>query len=278
MRIGVIANRTKAGVEEVHNRIRGWAAARNVTLITISEEDSPRELKDALDTSEMVITLGGDGTLLGAARLVGESETPILGVNLGKFGFLTESGVGELAENLEKILAADYAIVSRMNLSGRVEGQRGGPLRFTALNDAVVHRAAATRIGHFETYVGGERVNAYTADGLILSTPTGSTAYNLSAGGPLVSPEMRAIVVTPICPHTLGIRPLVLPDHEEIQIKFPEENEELRLTVDGQEGFTLTSDSIVTVGAAGYSTRLVRIGGPRFFEVLRQKLFWGKRE
>lgn len=278
MQIGVIANYTKAGVEEVHQSLRKWASGKNVTLVSISEEDSPASLHDALSASDLVLTLGGDGTLLGAAQLIGERETPIFGVNLGKFGFLTESSVEELEDKLEKVLHGEYSITSRMNLAGRVE--QGGEVifQFTALNDAVIHRAAASRIGHFETYVGGEQVNAYTADGLILSTPTGSTAYNLSAGGPLISPYMRAILVTPICSHTLGIRPLVLPDTEEIQLKFSDDNEEMRLSVDGQEGFMLTPEAIVAVGAASYSTRLIRVGGPRFFEVLRQKLYWGKRE
>jgi len=278
VRIGVIANHTKEGVDAVLRSIEKWAKRKPVDISLLSEDEGGPDRFGDLTSLDMVLTLGGDGTLLRAARFIGEREIPILGANLGKFGFLTEATVEELEEKLESILAGDYAISNRMNLSGRVETPGEATIRFTALNDAVVHRAAATRIGHFETYVSGERINAYTADGLILSTPTGSTAYSLSAGGPLISPNMRAILVTPICPHTLGIRPLVLPEHEEIQIKFPEENEELRLTADGELGFSLTSDSIVTVGAAPYSTRLVRIGGPRFYEVLRQKMYWGRRE
>jgi len=278
MRIGVIANYTKEGVRRTLDSLLKWASARGAALFVLPGDEGIPVATDDLLTADLVVTLGGDGTLLGAARLVGGSRIPILGANLGKFGFLTETSVGELEAKLDKVLAGDYTVTERMNLSGRVESPGEEPIEFTALNDAVVHRAAATRIGHFETYVSEERINAYTADGLILSTPTGSTAYNLSAGGPLVSPNMKAILITPICPHTLGIRPLLLPEDSRVQLRFPEANEELRLTVDGQEGFTIHSTSVVNVEAASFTTRLVRIGGPRFYEVLRKKLYWGRRE
>ncbi len=278
MKIGVIANYTKAGVRHTLDSLLKWASARGADLFVLPGGQGVPAATDELLTADLVVTLGGDGTLLGAARLIGSSGIPILGANLGKFGFLTETSAGELEGKLDKVLDGDYTVTERMNLAGRVESPGEEAIEFTALNDAVVHRAAATRIGHFETYVGGERINAYTADGLILSTPTGSTAYNLSAGGPLVSPNMKAILITPICPHTLGIRPLLLPEDAEVQLKFPEANEELRLTVDGQEGFAVHSESVVHVGAASFTTRLIRIGGPRFYEVLRKKLYWGRRE
>ncbi len=278
MRIGVVANMTKEGVREASARLAEWADENGVGLFTLESIAPSDEERRELSSCDLVVTLGGDGTLLGAARMLSDCETPILGANLGKFGFLTELRIGRLRETLEMVRRNEHTVESRMNLLVRVDSGGKELGRFTALNDAVVHRAGATRIGHFETYVGGARVNAYTADGLILSTPTGSTAYNLSAGGPLVTPTMNAILITPICPHTLGIRPLVLPKDEEIQIRFPDENEELRLTVDGQESLPLSPHTVVKVSMSPHRTRLIRTGGPGFYDVLREKLHWGSRE
>lgn len=278
MRVGVIANQTKKGAEHAVGVLEAWASERGHDLVVNREEHPASEMQRELLRSHVVVTLGGDGTMLGGARIVGKSQIPILGVNLGKFGFLAETSVDQLAATLDLVAADEHQIVERMNLGGRIEQSGRDTISFSALNDAVISRADATRIGRFETFLQGEMINSYTADGLILSTPTGSTAYNLSAGGPIVSPDMRAILVTPICPHTLGIRPLVLPKHEEIRVQFPDGREKYELTVDGQKLYHLTPDTTVTVFMAPFVTRLVRVGGPRFYHILRQKLYWGKRD
>jgi NAD+ kinase len=278
MKIGVVANRRKAGVEDVLERLRLWAKKSGVNVVLLGEGDPSADEEKDLDHLDFVVTLGGDGTLLRAARLVGERETPLLGVNLGSLGFLTEVGAGELEAGLSALAGGDYSLEARMKLAGTIRSPGRKEVCFSALNDAVITRAGATRIGHFQTYLGSGLISRYTADGLILSTPTGSTAYNLSAGGPLVSPTMRLILMTPICPHTLGMRPLILPEAEQVHVEFTEPGEELRLTVDGQESFVLTSDAVVRVTASAHSTRLLRTGGAEFYDVLRRKLYWGKRE
>jgi NAD+ kinase len=209
--------------------------------------------------------------------MVGALETPILGVNLGSLGFLTEIGVAGLEKALDLLRAGRFEVESRMNLHVAVESTAGERV-FHALNDAVLTRAGATRMGHFATYLGSGLISAYPADGLILSTPTGSTAYNLSAGGPIVNPKLRVIIMTPICPHTLGLRPVILPETEHIRVECTEPGEDLRLAVDGQDTRLLRSDAVLRVRAARHATRLVRVGGPEFHEVLRRKLHWGKRE
>jgi NAD+ kinase len=277
MKLSVVVNQRKAGCEEAAALVRRWADGRGVDVYRIDGPGPEALDRPRLDASDFVLSLGGDGTLLRTARFVGDRETPILGVNLGSLGFLTEIGVDDLEGALERLLSGSYDLDDRMNLYGTVTDS-SGERSFHALNDAVLTRSGATRIGHFATYLGGGLISVYTADGLILSTPTGSTAYNLSAGGPIVNPRIQAIVMTPICPHTLGLRPLILPETAHIQVECTQPDDELRLAVDGQDSYLLGSDAVLRVKAARRVTRLVRVGGPDFHEVLRRKLHWGKRE
>ncbi len=278
MKIGVVANRRKAGVDDVLGRLHLWARNAEVDVLLLGEGDPSADEERNLDHVDFVVSLGGDGTLLRAARLLGDRETPLLGVNLGSLGFLTEVTTGELEAALSSLTSGDYSLETRMKVAGTIQSPGRKEVSFSALNDVVITRAGATRIGHFQTYLGSGLISRYTADGLILSTPTGSTAYNLSAGGPLVDPTMRLILMTPICPHTLGMRPLILPEREQIHVEFTQPGEELRLTVDGQESFVLGSDAVVRVTASAHSTRLLRTGGADFYDILRRKLYWGKRE
>ena len=277
MKLSVVVNRRKEGVDEVADSLRRWGKERGDDVYVVDGADPEEAVAGRLADSDFVLSLGGDGTLLYVARLVGESETPILGVNLGSLGFLTEVTTEDLEEALQKLRDGRYEIEDRMKLDGTIV-TGGEEISFGALNDAVITRAGATRIGHFQTFLGGGLISSYTADGLILSTPTGSTAYNLSAGGPIVNPRLRVIVMTPICPHTLGLRPLILPETEHIRVEFTRPYEEMRLAVDGQDAYTLRPDTVVRVCAARTVTRLVRVGGPDFHEMLRRKMFWGKRE
>jgi NAD+ kinase len=224
-----------------------------------------------------LIVLGGDGTLLSAARLAADRQVPILAVNLGGMGFLTTVSQDELYQILEEIFSCKHRVSERVMLEAEIV--RGGAVvrRQIALNDAVLNKAALARIMDVALRVDGEYVTTYKADGLILSTPTGSTAYSLAAGGPLVYPTVEAFVVTPICPHTLTHRPLVIPDSASIEIDFKAEDDAVFLTFDGQIGIELAREDHIVVRKASEKLRLVLPARKSYFEILRNKLKWGER-
>ena len=223
-----------------------------------------------------MIVLGGDGTLLSAARLAADRHVPILAVNLGGLGFLTTVSQDELYPILEEIFSDHPRVSDRVMLQAEVI--RGGATirRQIALNDAVINKAAPARIMDMELRVNGELVTTYKADGLILSTPTGSTAYSLAAGGPIIYPSVAAFVITPICPHTLTNRPLVIPDSAKIEIDFHSEDPAVYLTLDGQVGIDLERGDRIVVQKAPEKLRLVRPSNKTYFQVLRSKLKWGE--
>jgi len=233
--------------------------------------------EEVAERVDLLVVLGGDGTLLSVARAARERPVPILGVNLGTLGFLTEVVLDELFAALERVLVGDVRISVRMRLEVEVrcgEKQRG---RFLALNDAVVNKTALARMINLETRAGGKLVSEYHADGLIVATPTGSTAYSLSAGGPILAPELAAFVLTPICPHTLTQRPIVLPEASEIELRVLPPTEEVQLTVDGQEGLILSPEDHIWVRRSQAPVQLVESPFRNRFEILRQKLHWGQR-
>src|SRR5205823_10012580 len=222
--------------------------------------------------SDLVITFGGDGTLLSVARHAPDN-VPILGVNMGTLGFLTEVRVEEFPETLEHVLAGDFQSEERMTFDVSV-----GDRSYRVLNDATINKSALARIVDMRVTVSGAFVSNFRADGLIVATPTGSTAYNLSAGGPIIHPAMSAIVLTPICPHMLTNRPIVLPDALDVEIRIAAaaSDQEIFLTLDGQEGLPLTADDTVRVRKSAMSVKLVRTGEKSYFDVLRAKLKWGE--
>lgn len=222
--------------------------------------------------SDLLITFGGDGTLLSVARHAPQN-VPILGVNMGTLGFLTEVRVEEFPDTLKHVLAGDFQAEERMTFDVLVRDRT-----YRVLNDATINKSALARIVEMRVGVSGAFVSNFRADGLIVSTPTGSTAYNLSAGGPIIHPTMSAIVITPICPHMLTNRPIVLPDAFEIEIRIaaPASDQEIFLTLDGQEGLSLTTDDTVRVRRSASSVMLVRTGEKSYFDVLRAKLKWGE--
>ncbi len=227
---------------------------------------------------ELGIVLGGDGTLLAVARAFGARPVPILGINLGTLGFMAEISRDELFPRLEEVLAGRYEIEARMRLQVGVQRESVGDQRFLALNDAVISNTALSRMVDLEMIAGGISVATYHADGLILATPTGSTAYSLSAGGPLLPPGFEAMLVTPICPHTLSQRPLVLAPQTQLTIRvLPTRGGEVHLTVDGQVGCALASGDLVQVSRSEHPVRMLVPPGRNPFEVLRQKLHWGAR-
>lgn len=229
-------------------------------------------------TTDLLIVIGGDGTLLSVARAVGTHAVPILGVNLGRLGFLTEVNVDELFGALEKVLSGDVRIEPRMRLDVRVFRGSRELGAYLALNDAVITKTALSRMIDLDARAAGAHVTTYHADGLILSTPTGSTAYSLSAGGPLLLPGLDAIVLTPICPHSLTQRPLVIPRHTEIEIVVRSGgHNEVALTVDGQEGMALEDQDRVVARASEHPVSIVGSPFRNHYEILHAKLRWGER-
>src|SRR5215510_3086586 len=226
-----------------------WLAERNITLVGGPEIERERIAHqtgcgvDQLESEkiaghvDLILVLGGDGTMIATARLIGDQEVPVLGVNYGGLGYLAEFRIEELFTALESILAGNYRLDRRVMLA--VELRREGELPKTSrvLNDVVINKSALARIIEIEAYLNSQFVNSFRADGLIVSTPTGSTAYNLSAGGPVIFPSMNAVVITPICPFTLSNRPIAVPDDSVIEVRLVTRNEEVALTLDGQVGF-----------------------------------------
>ena len=237
------------------------------------EQVGPDQLASSVD---LVLVLGGDGTMIAAARMMGATEVPVLGVNYGGLGYLAEFRIEELYSALESILAGDYRLDRRVMLD--VELQRGDeqPKRNRVLNDIVINKSALARIIEIEAFLNRQFVNSFRADGLIVSTPTGSTAYNLSAGGPVIFPSMNAVVITPICPFTLSNRPIVVPDDAVIELCLKTEQEEVALTLDGQVGFPLQVEDRVTIRKSQTTFNIVQPMNRNYFEVLRDKLRWGR--
>jgi NAD+ kinase len=226
--------------------------------------------------AECLIVLGGDGTLLNHARRAAPAGIPLLGINTGRIGFLTEVEAPELSFALEKLFHDEYYIDRRMMLEARVYRQGRLVEHSIALNDAVITKGSFARLIFLETFVDEEYVTTYPADGLIIATPTGSTAYSLSAGGPLVSPELELMLVTPICPHSLWVRPLVIGADREVKINVHSQKEEVMLTMDGQYGFRLEQNDTVTVSRAGCKAKNIRLKNRSFFSLLRKKLSEGE--
>lgn len=245
--------------------------AEQIGQINGFDED---EIPDLVD---LIIVLGGDGTLISVARRVGHRDLPILGINLGRLGFLTEVTQAELPEMLDRLVTGDYQVTDRMMLDASI--RRNGELvgSYTVLNDVVINKGALARIIDMATSVDGRYLSTYKADGLIVSTPTGSTGYNLAAGGPIIYPEINSLVITPICPHMLTNRPIVVWSKSIIEIEVKFENDVVFFTADGQVGRKLLPGDIVEVRRSQARTKLVTSPSKDYFEILRTKLSWGER-
>ncbi len=267
--IGLVVNLRKKGASNVSKRLECWLKERNLRVV--KEGEGIRKLKRA----DLVIALGGDGTLLHTARLIGPSQIPLLGVNLGGLGFLTEMTLKELYPVMRKILKGKFGIEERMMIKAVIGKRASRSPELIALNDIVISIGKLARVINLEIYINDEYISTYTADGLIVSTPTGSSAYSLSAGGPLVNPRMKAIILTPICPHALAIRPLVISGEEKVKILVKSDHDEIRLTVDGQESLSLNSGQQIEIKKAPYSLQLIKPEKRSFYEILRRKLDWG---
>ena len=281
--VGICVKRDQQQVAERVATLEEWLHDRGVEVVLDREAArwlarQGAELEDIAARVDLMIVLGGDGTLLSAARAIGERAVPLLGVNLGTLGFLAETSSDELYDALEQAFAGRLVVAERMRLD--VEVERGGHVveRQLALNDAVIGKSALSRMIDLEMRTDGGFVTTYHSDGLIVATPTGSTAYSLSAGGPILLPEGESIVLTPICPHTLTQRPLVLPDHYRIEILVLDtRGGDVHLTVDGQVGTPLEQGDRVTVARSAHPARLLVSPHRSPFAVMREKLRWGER-
>jgi len=228
--------------------------------------------KKVLMDSDMIIALGGDGTILRTARFVGIHEKPILGINLGKLGFLAEVSLDELEECFVDIVAGRYIVEERMMLQAKATGL---PPTFVALNDIVIDKYGTSRVMNIETYVNKDYLATYAADGIIVSTPTGSTAYSLANGGPIVTPDCRAMTIGPICPHTLTARPVIVPEDSAITVKIAAAANNVHVTADGQLEKLFDVPLSITISKAPFRARLVRRPNTNYYDILRKKLNWG---
>jgi NAD+ kinase len=271
--IGAVVGPRKPEALEVVSRLREWCEARGIELRAVNSVAEPGgELDDDID---LIVVLGGDGTMLGAARMMGEREIPVLGVNFGFLGYMTEFTLEEMFPALENVRKGNFAVERRMMID--VTLNRGGVAAAArrALNDAVITKSTPARMIEIESYINGMLVNSFRADGMIVATPTGSTAYSLSAGGPIVHPSMSAILLTPICPHMLSNRPAVVPGESVVDLIFKRADTDLLLTIDGQPGVELQHDDRITLRRSETSFNLVQSTNRNYFEVLRTKLKWG---
>jgi NAD+ kinase len=281
--VGICVKLGQRGLAGMVDGLEKWLVDRGLEVLPDPEAGRwtnasgiPRS--ELAQRADLVVVLGGDGTLLSVARAIGERDVSILGVNLGTLGFLTETAREDLFPTLEGVFEGHFVVEERMRFDVGVERDGEDLGRFTALNDAVISNTALSRMVHLATRADGAEVTTYHADGLIIATPTGSTAYSLSAGGPLLLPTLQAIVLTPISPHTLTQRPLVLPETCVVEVYVEERRGgEVHLTVDGQVGRALDDDDLVTVRRSDHPTRLLVPSDRNRFELMRAKLRWGER-
>jgi len=279
-RIGVVGHPRYEGFAGTVQVLREIAGRLDFSLV-FEPELTEAGFDPGFDPAEsggidLLLTLGGDGTLLRGARMVAAQGIPVLGVNLGHLGFLTSIVPDDLEDGLRALAAGNIVLDRRMALTAervRPSGEAGPS--YLALNDAVLHKGGFARVIRLAVYAGDEEVGQYRADGIVVSTPTGSTAYSLSAGGPIVSPSIGCIIATPICPHTLAVRPLVLPPEEIVTVEVLSPDGEIVLTIDGQEGVELAAGDRVVIRQAPHVIPLVRFPGQTFFSTLRRKLRWG---
>jgi NAD+ kinase len=284
---GIMANPARPSALDCAAELSAWLLARGADVRLQREVaercDRPGLAADepALGRSDLLVAVGGDGTLLAASRAAAPHGTPILGVHAGgpaSFGFLTETSPATARAALERALAGEYRLDERMMVAAAVHRDGISIAHFTALNDLVISKSALARMLKLRIAVANTFIATYAADGIIVATPTGSTAYNLAAGGPLVHPAVQVILLTPICPHTLNVRSLITGDRETIQVGVEEDHRDAPLlTVDGQVGFELRPGDEVRFSRAAFTTRLITMDGPNFYQKVQTRLRLGER-
>jgi NAD+ kinase len=279
IQVGVVGHSGYVGLREVLHDLRSLADELHLRLFLedeLYEVAGEGERMPDPEVMDVLLTLGGDGTLLRGARMLGGRPTPILGINLGRLGFLTACAGPELEEALRRLSGGDYVVERRMTLDAHVLDVHGDERRrLFALNDVVVHKGGFARLLTLKVHVGDEPIARFSADGLVVSTPTGSTGYSLSAGGPVVVPTLESLNLTPISAHTLALRPLVLPPEVELHVRASDGPDQLLVTVDGQTGTTFAPGETLSVRRGAHPVHIVRFPGTSFFTRLNRKLGWG---
>jgi NAD+ kinase len=279
-RIGIIAKKGEPDAVKAVKNLMQWLKGKKFEFYIESEIASLLKIKgyprkEIPFKSDIIIVFGGDGTLLGVARLVGDLGIPILGVNLGGLGFITEINRGEIRKEINKVFLGKCGLEERIMLLADVYRGSKRVIRQNALNDVVLNKSALSRMFELDIAINGQYVSTFRADGLIISTPTGSTAHSLSAGGPILYPTLESFLITPICPHTLTSRPIVLPDTFvlEVTIKC---GDDVYLTLDGQVGFPLKENDRIVIKKAEYKTKFLVLHDRDYFRILKSKLKWGE--
>lgn len=279
--IGILTKPKFPDVKHILKDLVAWLRDRKKEVVLDAKTASligepPSYQKTQVATlSDLVLVLGGDGTMLSAARLLEERPVPILGINMGGLGFLTEVTLDQMFPTLEKVFAGEFTIEERLMLRARIHRHGEHVAQAAVLNDVVVSKGTLARMIEIQISIDGQFVTSLRGDGLIVSTPTGSTAYSLSAGGPIINPSVHAIILTPICPHTLSHRPLLIPSSAMIEIILSSKEEGAMATFDGQVGVALTQGDTVVVSASQHRTHLARLPDRTYYDVLRRKLNWG---
>lgn len=281
--VGIFVKRHHQDAVRVAGEVAAWFNSRGIAVLV--DEALVAEIPDALGCpaaemptqADLLMVLGGDGTLLSVARLVDDRRTPILGINLGSLGFLTEITRDEIEPVLTKLLAGELVVSERLRLDVAIRRAGQELARYRVLNDLVINKGALARIIDMEAWVDDAYLTTFKADGLIVATPTGSTAYNLAAGGPIISPALHCLVISPICPHMLTNRPIIVSDEALIRIEVKFQNEEVALTADGQIGMPLLGGDVVEIRRSAHPALLVLSPTKDYFQILRTKLKWGER-
>jgi len=281
--IGIFVKRHHQDAVQVAAQVAEWLRGRGIEVLADealaaavpAAKSCPAEAIP--DAADLLIVLGGDGTLLSVSRLVGDRCTPILGINLGSLGFLTEITRDEIIPVLEQLVAGELTVSERLRLDVIIRREGTEVARYRVLNDLVINKGALARIIDMEAWVDDTYLTTFKADGLIVATPTGSTAYNLAAGGPIISPALHCLVISPICPHMLTNRPIIVSDEAVIRIEVKFQNEEVAMTADGQIGMPLQGGDVVEIRRSPHPTMLVLSPTKDYFQILRTKLKWGER-
>ena len=282
-KIGVFCKPKAPSATDILGKLIPWLRKQNYHIFldtgtaAIINETSSYEKREISQQADLLIVLGGDGTLLSVARAAHPHNIPILAVNLGSLGFLAEISIDELYPTLENILAGKFEIENRMLLNACIWRNGEKVEDHNVLNDVVINKGAVARIISLQVLVNGQYMTSYRADGLIIATPTGSTAYSLSAGGPIIHPSMHTLVLSPICPFTLTNRSILIPDQSIIQVKLAAEYDDVRVTLDGQEGYDMRAGDILKIKKTKTSLQLIRGPNKNYYQILRDKLHWGSQ-
>ncbi|MDZ7263903.1 MAG: NAD(+)/NADH kinase [candidate division KSB1 bacterium] len=285
MIFGITGNTTKSMIQGILPEVIAWMEERKISylvdrellkLVQLPSSAKTVTMSELVQTCDIMLAFGGDGTILATARSIGASGVPILGINIGRLGFLAEVTIEDLYERLEEIMRQEYFILDRMVLEANIsQGDR--TQTFFALNDVVIDRGGFSRVIKIEVFIGEEFLNNYLGDGIIIATPTGSTAYSLSAYGPILAPTVNCVIINPICPHSLGVRPVVIPDDSIIRIIPHIEGEMINVSIDGQwsQKYARPAQIEIVIRKADHTIRWIRHQHRTFYDLLRAKLNWG---